>query len=129
MIGRLTVSIGLLFAAGAAQLVVLAGGHGLIRTVLALGFLLLVPGWAILQLIDLDVDLLPRVGIAVAVSASVDMAIATALLYAQLWSAELAITLVVVVVVSTVLLDLPPSRRVIDNGARRIWAALGESRT
>jgi hypothetical protein len=124
MSGRLTVSIALLVAAGATELVVFAGGHGAIRVGLALGFLLLAPGWAILRLIDLDLDGVSFIGLAVALSACVDMAVATALLYARVWSAELALTAIVLGVVVAIILDLPTARTTIDRGVRRAWTGL-----
>ena len=54
------------------------------------------------------------------------MAVATALLYARLWSAELALTVVVLAVVVVVLLDLPAPRATIDRAARRAWSALSD---
>jgi xanthine/uracil permease len=124
MSGRLTVSIALLVASGATELVVFAGGHGAIRVGLALGFLLLAPGWAILRLIDLDLDGVSFIGLAVALSACVDMAVATALLYARVWSAELALTAIVLGVVVAIILDLPTARTTIDRGVRRAWTGL-----
>jgi uncharacterized membrane protein len=123
---HLTSSIALLLAAGATELVVLDGGHSIIRVVFSLGFLLLVPGWAVLQLIDLEEEPLPRIGLAVAVSLSLSMATATALIYARIWSAELGLTVLVAVVVVAVLLDLPISRAVVEGGARRFWSALSD---
>lgn len=124
MSGRLTGSIVLLSTAMATELVVFAGGHGAIRVVLALGFLLLGPGWAIVRLTTLDLDGLTLIGLSVGISAGVDMMVATVLLYARIWSAELALTIIVLGVVLVILLDLPSARSAIDSAARRAWVGL-----
>jgi hypothetical protein len=124
MTDRARLSIGLLLLAGATELVVFSDGHGPIRLLLVLTFLLLAPGWALLRLIDVEMSPMSRIGLALGVSMSVDMAVASAILYAHVWSAELALTLVVAVLVLAVLLDLPPSRRSIQGAADRVWAAL-----
>ena len=124
MTDRAPVSIGLLLLAGATELVVFSDGHGPIRLGLVLAFLFFAPGWALVRLIDLEMSPMSRIGLALGVSIGVDMAAASIILYARVWSAELALTLVVAVVVLAVLLDLPPSRRSIQGAAERVWAAL-----
>ena len=124
MSGRLTGSIILLSTAMATELVVFAGGHGAIRVALALGFLFLAPGWAIVRLTTLDLDGVTFIGLAVAISASIDMMVATLLLYLRVWSAELALTIIVLGVVLAILLDLPSARTAIEGAVRRGWAGL-----
>lgn len=124
--GRLTVSIALLLASGAAELVVFSGGHGPIRIGLAIAFLMIAPGWATQQLVGLEADLLTRVGLVLALSLGIDMAVATALLYAHLWSAEVGLSIVALVVVVAVILDLPTLRHAISRSARRALDALSE---
>jgi uncharacterized membrane protein len=124
MISRLSVPIVLLLATGAADLVVYANGQGPVRIALSIGFLMFVPGWAVMRIADPPLDLLARTGLAVAISVAIDMAVATGLLYLRLWSAGLALTIVSVVVVVSVLLELPSSRAAIQREARRAWSAL-----
>lgn len=124
MTDRTRLSIGLLLLAGATELVVFSDGHGPIRLGLVLAFLFLAPGWALVRLIDLEMSPMSRIGLAVGVSIAVDMAAASIILYARIWSAELALTLVVAVVVLAVLLDLPPLRHSIQGAVERVWAAL-----
>ena len=124
MTERARLSFGLLLLSGATELVVFSDGHGPIRLGLVLAFLFFAPGWALVRLVDLEMSPMSRVGLALGLSIAVDMAAASAVLYARVWSAELALTLVVAVVVLAVLLDLPPSRRSIRAAAERVWAGL-----
>jgi hypothetical protein len=121
---RTRLSIGLLLLAGATELVVFSDGHGPIRLGLVLAFLFVAPGWALVRLIGLEMSPMSRIGLALGVSIAIDMAAASIILYARIWSAELALTLVVAVVVLAVLLDLPPSRRSIQGAVGRVWAGL-----
>jgi uncharacterized membrane protein len=121
---RLAVSVALLALSGAAQLVVFADGQGVVRVGLVFGFLLLAPGWALMRIVDPPLDRGGRAALAVAVSVAVDMAVATALLYLRVWSVELALSAVVVIVAVSVLLDLPSSRAAIQPTVRRAWSAL-----
>ncbi len=122
----LSVSVALMLLAGATELVVFSGGQGPIRIGLVLAFLGIAPGWAILRLIDLEMTPSARVAVAVGVSAALDMAVASALLYGRLWSADLALTILVGVVVVAVLVGLPSARHQIITTARRAREALSE---
>lgn len=126
MSNGLRTSIGLLLLSGATELVVFSDGQGPIRIGLTLVFLLLAPGWAVLRAIHLDLTPSTRVGMAVAISTGIEMAAASALLYARLWSAELALTLTVAVVVIAVFADLPSVRRSLLVLARRTRDSLGD---
>lgn len=124
MTSRFAMPILLLALAGATELVVFTNGQGVVRIGLVFGFLLLAPGWALLQIVDPPLDLPGRLALAAAVSVAVDMTVATALLYLRTWSAELGLTAVVVIVVVSVLVDLPQSRSAIERTARQAWSAL-----
>jgi hypothetical protein len=124
MTGRLTVPALLLMAAGATDLVVWSDGQGPMRIGLSIAFLLLVPGWAILRVVDPPLDIVASIGLAVGISVAVDMAVATGLLYARVWSVGLALGVVTVIVVVAVLLDLPAARHAISGEVRRAWSAL-----
>jgi hypothetical protein len=116
----------LVLLAGATELVVFSDGQGPIRISLVLAFLGIAPGWAILRLVDLEMAPSARIGIAIGVSAGLDMAVASALLYGRLWSADLALTILVGIVIVAVLLGLPSARRTIVTTARQARAALSE---
>lgn len=124
MTSRLVVPIGLLAWSGAAELVVLADGQGPVRIALIFGFLFFAPGWVVVRLVDPPLDLVTRIGLAVAVSLAVSMAVATVLLYLRVWYMPMALTIVAAFVVLGVLLDLPGSRSAITSRARQAWTAL-----
>lgn len=128
MSSRVQAAFALLLLSGTTELIVFADGHGIIRIGLALTFLLLAPGWALLRLTGLQMTASARAGLAVAISICVDMLAATALLYARIWSAQLALTLIVAVVVVAVMLDLPGARVAIRTGVRRAFATWEELR-
>jgi hypothetical protein len=117
-------SIALLVLSGATELVVFSQGQGPIRIGLTLVFLLAAPGWAILRLVKLNLSLSARLGMAVGISTGLDMAAASALLYARLWSAQVALTLMVAVVVVAVMADLPAARRWLVATARQMRQSL-----
>jgi hypothetical protein len=117
-------SIALLVLSGATELVVFSQGQGPIRVGLTMVFLLAAPGWAILRLVKLDLSLSARIGMAVGISTGLDMAAASALLYARLWSAQVALTLMVGVVVVAVMADLPAARRWLVSTARQMRQSL-----
>lgn len=122
MTSRLQASVAILLLSGATELVVFSEGHGFIRIALALTFLLVVPGWALLRVTGLQMTASARIGLAIGMSICVDMLVATGLLYARLWSADLALTMIVAVVVAAVMLDLPTARIAIRTGLRRAFA-------
>lgn len=124
MSGRYSVPAFLLLAAGATDLVVWANGQGPVRIGLSVAFLLLVPGWAILRVVDPPLDIVASLGLAVGISVAVDMAVATGLLYLRLWSVQLALGIVTIIVLAAVLLALPAPRHAIASEARRAWSAL-----
>ena len=110
----------LLSAAAATQLAVAVSGEGPIRVALGLGFTLLAPGWAILRLIRPPADLFVWVGLSVAISSSLGALIALGLFYARLWSVQLALSILVVIVVAAVAIDIPAVRRkIVDVRAAR----------
>jgi len=121
-----TASVVLMLLAGATELVVFSDGRGPIRIALVLAFLLLAPGWAVLRLAAIEMTLSTRVAVAVALSTGLDMTAASVLLYARLWSSELALTLIVALVVAAALFGLPAARRTIMGLARQARAALSE---
>jgi len=94
----------------ASEVAVFALDGGPIRAALALSFILVVPGWAIVRLIDLPMDSLSRVATSIGISLSLAILIALALFYARIWSVELANTILVALVVLVVLADLPVLR-------------------
>lgn len=126
MSSGLRASIALLLLAGATELVVFSNGQGPIRIGLTFIFLVAAPGWAILRLADLDMTLSAYLGLMVGISTGLDMAAASALLYARLWSAELALTIIVAVVVVAVVANLPSARRWLGATARLARDSLGD---
>jgi len=123
--GRLAVPAFLLLITGATELLVSSDGQGPVRIATSVGFLLLVPGWAVLRMVDPPVDLVTGAGLAIAISVGLDMAVATTLLYLRIWSVGLALAIISALVVLAILLGLPASRAAIGREARRAWAALG----
>jgi len=81
---------------------------------------------AVLRLAAIEMTLSTRVAVAVALSTGLDMTAASVLLYARLWSSELALTLIVALVVAAALFGLPAARRTIMGLARQARAALSE---
>src|SRR5262245_39924136 len=65
-----------------------------LRTALALGFLLICPGVAFIQLLHFE-DLLYEIVLAVALSLALDLLIAAILLYSGLWSPELILLILI----------------------------------
>ncbi len=125
---RLLVPAGLLLLTGAAQLLVLLGSEGPPRVVLVFAFLLLAPGWPVVSIADPPFGLLGRLALAAGVSISLDMLVASVLLYLRLWSAELALVTVALMVVVGVVIDLPPTRALLVRQARAAWSTLGTER-
>jgi hypothetical protein len=120
----LRTSIALLVLAGATELVVFSNGQGPIRIGLTFLFLMLAPGWSILRLVNLEMSISARIGMAVGISTGLDMAVASALLYARWWSAELALTIIVAVVIIAVMAGLPSARRSLVATARQARSSL-----
>jgi uncharacterized membrane protein len=88
--------------AGAAALVTAAcvasaaaGWHSPLRTVVALVFLLVVPGWAVGELLGLASEPLYLLIAAIALSLSLDTCVSLSLLYAHAWSLSLATAVLV----------------------------------
>jgi len=125
---RLLAPAGLLVLTGLAQMAVLVGIHGPARVAAVFAFLLLAPGWPMVSIADPPLGLLARLGLAIALSISLDMLAATGLLYLRLWSAELAVVVMAFVVVVGVIIDLPPTRTVLLRRASSVWSALGTER-
>lgn len=93
------------------EVAVFALDGGPLRAALALSFILVAPGWAIVRLIDLPMDPLARAATSVGISVSIAILIALALFYARVWSVEVATTILVALVVLVVLADLPVLRQ------------------
>ena len=104
--------LGLLYTAAIAGAVVAAGGESLPRTLIVLGFLLLCPGLALLRLAG-PFGGLALVVLGLALSIALDMGVALALAYSGLWSAHVALGILIAVVVAAVAADVHRRREVI----------------
>jgi hypothetical protein len=104
---RLVAPIILVAAAEATELLVFANGTGPLRVALGLGFALLAPGWAVVRMLRLPIDLVTWIALAVGVSTAIDIAVAFLLFYLDIWSIELAVTVLTGIIVIVVALDLP----------------------
>ncbi len=105
----------------AAEIAVFRSVGGPLRAGLAILFVLVAPGWAVVRLLGLPMSLLTFVTTAIGISVSIDILLALTLFYVRLWSVELAMTVLLVIVITLVLADLPVVRR----GVRRLWAPSG----
>lgn len=105
----------------AAEVAVFASDAGPLRAGLAIWFVLVAPGWAVLRLLDLPMSLLAALTTAIGISVSIDILLALALFYVRLWSVELAMTLLLAIIVIMVVADLPIVRRTVRN----LWAPAG----
>jgi hypothetical protein len=121
----LTVSIVLLAIAEATELIVFSEGTGPIRLIVGLAFVLLVPGLALARLLRLPADLLTFMTIAIALSAAIDISIVLVLLYASIWSAQLALTVLTVITAAIVAIDLPAVRAAIGRAMRAVLDTFG----
>ncbi len=99
----------------ATAIVVATGWHSPVRTVLAICFLLFAPGFAVVELLQID-DLAYRLTVATGVSLAVDTAVSLALVYAHALS--LARALAVLIGVCFVALG---------SAALRLWRGHGSS--
>jgi uncharacterized membrane protein len=102
-----------------AEVIVLTSGASPLRVALALWFILVAPGWAVLRALDLPMGVLAMAATAVAISVSIDILVAMALFYARWWSVERAMTILLAMVVVLVMADLPIVRRAV----RRVASA------
>lgn len=102
----------------AAEVVVFTSAAGPLRTGLPILFVLVAPGWAAVRLLGLPMSLLTFVTTAIGISISIDILLAMTLFYVRWWSVELAMTILLVIVITLVLADLPVLRRAV----RRLWA-------
>ena len=102
----------------ATLLLVVADGAGALSVGLGLGVALFVPGWAVLRLLRLEADGLTRVGLAVAISTAIDIAIVLPMFYLGIWSIELAITVLTLLILGLVAIDIPFIRRGLSELAR-----------
>lgn len=107
---RLIEPIIMLAIAEATELFVFTGGGGPVRVLFGLTFSLLIPGWAVLRLVRLELEPLTWLAFALAISTAIDIAVALPLLYLGIWSIQLAVTLLVGIVVVLVAIDLPVIR-------------------
>jgi uncharacterized membrane protein len=96
-----------------AEVIVLTSGASPLRVGLALWFILVAPGWAVLRALDLPMGVLAMAATAVAISVSIDILVAMALFYARWWSVERAMTILLAMVVVLVMADLPIVRRAV----------------
>lgn len=114
---RFTSPILLASLAVGAEAAVLLSVASPLRVVVALLFVLVAPGWAALRLLHVPMGVLASVVTAVGVSVSVDILLSLALFYARLWSIQLAMTILLVVVIVLGLADLPVVRRALRRRA------------
>lgn len=98
----------------ASEVVILTMDPGPLRAAAAMWLILVAPGWAVLRLIDLPIGLLAGLATAVGISVSISILLALALLYVRLWSVELAVTVLLAMVVTLVLADLPVAGRAVQ---------------
>jgi hypothetical protein len=84
---------GILLVGGAAAAVFAAGWHSPVRVVLALAFLLFCPGLALAELLDVREPVL-QLALATGASLALETLVGVALLYAGVYSAELAFAVV-----------------------------------
>jgi uncharacterized membrane protein len=101
----------------ASELVVFTLDAGPLRAGLAIWFVLVAPGWAVLRLLDLPMGLLAALTTAIGISISIDILLALSLFYVRWWSVELAMSLLLGIVVIMVVADLPVVRRAV----RYLW--------
>ncbi|MDQ2831325.1 MAG: hypothetical protein M3Y74_20035 [Chloroflexota bacterium] len=85
-----------------------------LRLILALCFLLLCPGMALVGLLRID-DMAVRVTLSLALSVAVDASVATIALYAHAWSSPLIFTVLAGITLGIVALEIAVHRR----GAQR----------
>ena len=125
MTGRsVAVTVALAAITMATLLLVVSDGTGVLRVGLGLGVALLVPGWAALRLLRLDIDVISSIGLAVALSTTIDIAIVLPMFYLRVWSIELAVTMLTFVILALVALGIPFVRRGIYRQARGAISAL-----
>jgi uncharacterized membrane protein len=74
--------------------VVAAGWHSPVRVVVAIAFVLIVPGLAAAELLDIH-ELMQKLSVATAASLSIDALVAMILLYARLWSIGRALAILI----------------------------------
>lgn len=85
---------GLVTISGACAITVGVGWDSPVRTVLAIAFLMLVPGLAIVELLGIS-DLALRLTVATGVSLAIDGLVSMVLLYARIWSPGLALAILI----------------------------------
>lgn len=90
------------------EILVLGGAPVEIRALPVFAYLLVVPGLAVLTPLRLAVGVPILLGMAVTASLAIEAIVATALLYAEVWSAELALTIVLVITAFVVVIDFGP---------------------
>jgi hypothetical protein len=94
-----------------------------VRTALAFGWLMLVPGLTLTRLIEVR-ELPIRLVIAVPLSLALDAAVSGVLVYAGLPSWEVGMSILISISVAAVILDLAPPRP----GLRLVWNPAGDLR-
>ncbi|HEX5038609.1 MAG TPA: hypothetical protein VFW95_00560 [Candidatus Limnocylindria bacterium] len=125
MSGRsVAVTVTLVAVTMATLLLVVSDGTGVLRVGLGLGVALLVPGLAALRLLRLATDLISTIGLAVALSTTIDIAIVLPMFYLRVWSIELAVTMLTFVILALVALGIPFVRQGIGRHARGAIGAL-----
>jgi uncharacterized membrane protein len=118
------VTIALIAVTTATLLLVVADGGGVLRVVLGLVTALLVPGWAVLRLLRLEADAMTQLGLAVAISTTIDILIVLPLFYLRVWSIELAVVALTLVILGLIAFGIPFIRRGVGQRAREAVAAL-----
>lgn len=99
------VSIGLLLATGACVVAFAADVQGPVRTVVALGFLLFVPGLALAELLPVQ-GLAQRLAIATGASLALETLIAVTLIYAGAYTTGLTLAIVAAITLAALLAAL-----------------------
>ncbi|MDQ6778823.1 MAG: DUF1616 domain-containing protein [Actinomycetota bacterium] len=90
----LTHSAAIVVLSAATAITVATGWHSPVRTMLAICFLLFVPGSAVVELLQID-DVAYRLTVATGVSLAVDTAVSLALVYAHAFSLALALAILI----------------------------------
>lgn len=96
----------LLALAGIAASIVILATDGPMRVIMALALILFIPGAALVHLLDIALDVLTSVTLAIAFSASIAIVVSLGLFYAGVWSLEAAVLALTLLVVGMSVADL-----------------------
>jgi hypothetical protein len=97
--------VAIVVTAGSLSVLVAAGVHSPLRVVLALGFLLVCPGLAVLSLVGLP-GAWDRYSAAIALSIALDTVVAGARIYAGAWSSGGALAILVAITLTATAANL-----------------------